>query len=136
MKLKYYETFYLLNPDMNEEQREAVLEKIKGIITEEKGEIVSVDNWPLRKLAYKVNKKSQGYYVLIEYGAKPETIQEITRNLRLDENVMKFLTSKLGEEFDIAKITAEKQARAEAKAKHMASMEGEARSHYEEEEEE
>jgi small subunit ribosomal protein S6 len=120
MKLRHYETFYLLDPDLNEEQREAVLSKIKGIITDDGGEIVSVDNWPLRKLAYKVNKKIQGYYVLVEYGAKAGTIAEITRNLRLEEGVMKFLTNKLGEEFDLSKIIAEKQARAEAKAKEMA----------------
>jgi small subunit ribosomal protein S6 len=124
MKLRHYETFYLLDPDLNEEQREAVLEKIKEIITTDGGEIVAVDNWPLKKLAYRVNKKTHGYYVVIEYGAKADVIQEITRNLRLDETVMKFLTSKLDDEFDLSKIMADKQAKAEARAKELAAAEG------------
>lgn len=130
MKLRHYETFYLLDPDMNDEQREAVLEKIKGIITEDGGEIVAVDNWPLQKLAYRVNKKTQGYYVLLEYGAKADIIQEITRNLRLDENVMKFLTTKLSDSFDLAKIMADKQAKAEAREKELAAAENARQEHY------
>ncbi len=100
MKLRYYETLYLLHPDLSDEDREAISEKLQLIITERGGRIVKVDPWSLRKLAYKVQKQSQGYYVLMEYGATAESISEITRTLRLDESVMKFFTQKKEDEFD------------------------------------
>ncbi len=100
MKLRYYETMFLLDPDLNEEDREDAIQKFSNIITEDKGQIVNIDKWPLRKLAYKVQKKTQGYYVVMNYGAPGQTIQELTRNFRLDERVMKFITTKLDDEFD------------------------------------
>lgn len=100
MKLRHYETFYLLQPNLNEEERSSISEKLQTIITERKGQIVSVDPWPLQKLAYKVQKQTQGYYVLMEYGATADTISELERNLRLDEAVMKFITVKKSDSFD------------------------------------
>ncbi len=100
MKLRHYETFYLLQPNLNEEERSSISEKLQTIITERKGQVVSVDPWPLQKLAYKVQKQTQGYYVLMEYGATADTISELERNLRLDEAVMKFITVKKSDSFD------------------------------------
>ena len=100
MKLRHYETFYLLNPDLSEEERTAISEKLQQIIISGHGEIVKIDPWPLQKLAYKVQKQTQGYYVLMEYGASAESISELTRRLRLDEGVMKFATTKKSNVFD------------------------------------
>lgn len=100
MKLRHYETFYLLHPDLSDEERTAISEKLQQIITSGHGEIVKIDPWPLQKLAYRVQKQTQGYYVLMEYGASAESISELTRRLRLDEGVMKFATTKISNEFD------------------------------------
>jgi small subunit ribosomal protein S6 len=100
MKLRHYETFYLLHPDLSDEERTAILEKLQQIIISGHGEIVKIDPWPLQKLAYSVQKQTQGYYVLMEYGASAESISELTRRLRLDEGVMKFVTTKTSNEFD------------------------------------
>ena len=100
MKLRHYETFYLLNPDLSEEERTAISEKLQQIIISGHGEIVKIDPWPLQKLAYRVQKQTQGYYVLMEYGASAESISELTRRLRLDEGVMKFTTTKKSDVFD------------------------------------
>ena len=100
MKLRHYETFYLLHPDLSDEERTAFSEKLQQIIISGHGEIVKIDPWPLQKLAYRVQKQPKGYYVLMEYGASAESISELTRRLRLDEGVMKFVTTKTDNEFD------------------------------------
>ncbi len=100
MKLRHYETMFLLHPELNSEDRDEAVEKFSNIITEDGGQIVNIDKWPLKKLAYKVQKQTHGYYVVIDFGAKGATIHELTRNFRLDERVMKFITTKLDDEFD------------------------------------
>jgi len=100
MKLRHYETFYLLHPDLSDEERTAISEKLRQIIISGHGEIVKIDPWPLQKLAYRVQKQTQGYYVVMEYGASAESIIELTRRLRLDEGVMKFFTTRISQEFD------------------------------------
>ena len=100
MKLRHYETFYLLHPDLSDEERTAISEKLQQIIISGHGEIVKIDPWLLQKLAYRVQKQIQGYYVVMEYGASAESISEFTRRLRLDEGVMKFVTTKTSNEFD------------------------------------
>jgi len=106
MKLRYYETFYLLHPDLSDEERTSISEQLQQIISKGNGEIVKVDPWPLQKLAYRVQKQTQGYYVVMEYGAPAESISELTRRLRLNEGVMKFVITKLSNKFD-AKALAE-----------------------------
>ena len=102
MKLRSYETMFLLHPDLSSEERENTVKKYSEIIANHGGNVVLVDQWPLRKLAYKVQKQTHGYYVVMFYGAPGDTIQELTRNFRLDERVMKFMTNKLDDEFDAA----------------------------------
>ncbi len=96
---RYYETFFLIHPETNEDARSELHEKLKAIIKEHGGEVVKVDPWPLRQLAYKVQKQAKGFYVLMEYSAKGEAIEELTRNLRIDERVMKFITVKKGKDW-------------------------------------
>ncbi|MDL1958688.1 MAG: 30S ribosomal protein S6 [Deltaproteobacteria bacterium] len=100
MKLRHYETFYLLHPDLSDEERTSISEQLQQIVTKGNGEIVKINPWPLQKLAYRVQKQTQGYYVVTEYGALAESISEITRRLRLNEGVMKFVTTKLSNKFD------------------------------------
>ena len=99
MKLRHYETMLLLHPELNSEQREELIQKYSQIITDDGGQMVFVDPWPLKKLAYRVQKLTKGYYVVMEYGAPGSTIHELTRLFRLDEGVMKFMTTKLEDEF-------------------------------------
>ncbi len=103
MKLRHYETMFLLHPELNNEARDDAVEKFSSIITEDGGQIINIDQWPLRKLAYKVQKQTHGYYVVFDFGAKASTIHELTRNFRLDERVMKFITTKLSDEFNAEK---------------------------------
>ena len=109
MELRHYETMFLLHPELTSEDRDEVVEKFSNLITEDGGQIVNTDKWPLKKLAYRVQKQTQGYYVILDFGAKASTIHELTRNFRLEERVMKFITTKLSEEFD-AEEAAKKYA--------------------------
>ncbi len=113
MKLRFYETFYLLHPELNDEERSEISQKLQDIIAEKGGEVVKVDPWPLQKLAYKVNKQTHGYYVLMEYGAPGDAIEELTRNLRIDERVLKFTTVKKDDTFDPEAVKAEDTGAAE-----------------------
>ncbi len=100
MKLRHYETIFLLHPDLSNEDRQEAIDKFSQIITNDEGQMVNIDQWPLRKLAYEVQHQRQGYYVVMNYGAPGSAIEELTRNFRLDERVMKFMTTKLHDEFD------------------------------------
>jgi len=116
MKLHHYETMFLLHPDLSSEDRESAIEKFSNIIKDGSGEIVNIDPWPLRKLAYKVQKQTQGYYVVMDFGAPGDVIQELTRNFRLDEQVMKFMTTKLDDEFDAAEAAKKYASNNDAEA--------------------
>ncbi len=117
MAHRLYETFYLMRPDLSEEDRNAIMQKFQGVVTEQGGEIFNLDPWPIRRLAYRVGPFTEGYYCSMEYGASPEVIAELTRTLRLDERILKFITDKRADEFDrdtvIAAHAAKKVSREE-----------------------
>ena len=131
MKLRHYETMFLLHPDLSSEDRDEAVEKFSSLITEDGGQIVKTDKWPLKKLAYRVQKQTHGYYVVLDFGAVASTIEELTRNFRLDERVMKFISTKLSEEFDAEEAakkyagTEEKEEAEPAEASSETSSEGE-----------
>ncbi len=129
MKLRHYETMFLLHPELSSDNRDDAAEKFSSIITHDGGQVVHMDKWPLKKLAYKVQKQTHGYYVVMDFGAKSSTIQELTRNFRLDERVMKFITTKLDDEFNPEEAAkkyaeAEKEGESEAEPSSESSTEG------------
>ena len=71
------------------------VEKFKGILTAEGAEIINEENWGLKKLAYPIQKKSTGFYQLIEFKAEPQVIEKLEINFRRDERVIRFLTFKM-----------------------------------------
>lgn len=95
--MKKYETIFILDPDLEEEQAQNVLEKIRGIITQFKGEILKDEDWGKRKLAYEIKKKPRGHYRLIEFTATPPLLTELERNFRVMDSVLKFQTIRLDE---------------------------------------
>ncbi|MGE4232228.1 MAG: 30S ribosomal protein S6 [Bacteriovoracia bacterium] len=99
-----YETIFIVRPDHAEESRKALLDKLKGIIESHKGTIVLTEDWGRRKLAYDINRENKGYYTYIVYTADNKCVHEIERNMRLNESVLRFLTVKLGDDFDPSKF--------------------------------
>ena len=95
--MRKYETIFILDPDLEEEKAQAAIEKVKGIITQTNGEILKIEDWGKRKLAYEVKKKSKGHYVLIHFSGSPASLSELERNFRVMDAVIKFQSVRLDE---------------------------------------
>ncbi len=98
--MRKYETFFIIDPDLTEEVYSLAAEKLKGIVNGNGGVVLTYVPWGKKKLAYPVNKRTQGLYILMEYGGGPDLVAELERNMRLDERVLKFITVKLEDRFD------------------------------------
>ena len=90
-----YETVFILNPVLSEDQAKDTVEKFVKVLTSNKANVISVEQWGLKKMAYPIQKKSTGFYNLIEFAAAPETIGTLETEYRRDESVMRFLTISL-----------------------------------------
>ena len=95
--MRPYETIFILDPDLEEAQAQSAIEKAKGIITQNKGEILKVEDWGKRKLAYQVKKKTKGQYILIHFMGSPTLVSELERNFRVMDAVIKFQSVRLDE---------------------------------------
>ena len=95
--MRKYETIFILNPDLDEEQTQPTIEKVKGIITQGSGEILKAEDWGKRKLAYEVKKKDKGHYVLIHFSGPPTLLSELERNFRVMDAVIKYQSVRLDE---------------------------------------
>ena len=93
--MNQYETVFILTPVLSDVQMKEAVEKFKGILTAEGAEIINEENWGLKKLAYPIQKKSTGFYQLIEFNATPATIQKLELNYRRDERVIRYITVKM-----------------------------------------
>ena len=98
--MKRYETIYIANPNLEEDPLGEVITKFSDLIKKEKGQIVKVDEWGKRKLAYEVKRLDKGHYVVLDFCGLPETVAELERNLRLDDRILKYLTVKIDEDVD------------------------------------
>lgn len=93
--LNQYETVFIITPVLSDPQMKETVEKFKKLITDNGGEIVHEEEWGLRKLAYPIQKKTTGFYALIEFKANPEFISKLETEYRRDERIIRFLTVKL-----------------------------------------
>ncbi|MFT3992790.1 MAG: 30S ribosomal protein S6 [Dysgonomonas sp.] len=87
-----YETVFILTPVLSDVQMKEAVEKFKAILVAEGATIVNEENWGLRKLAYPIQKKSTGFYAMLEFDADPSVIAKLETNFRRDERVIRFLT--------------------------------------------
>ncbi len=93
--MNHYETVFILTPVLSDVQMKETVDKFKAILTEDGATIVNEENWGLRKLAYPIQKKSTGFYQLLEFDAEPALIKKLEVNFRRDERVIRFLTFKM-----------------------------------------
>lgn len=89
--VRNYETTFILRPDLEEETREALIERIKNIVTDNNGEIVEVDIWGDRKLAYEINDFRSGYYIVMNFKGEADLVNELERNFKIIDNVLRYL---------------------------------------------
>ena len=96
-----YETVFILDPGLDENQVNEEVEKTQALITSHGGKIVDVQRWGRKRLAYEINRKRDGVYTLLKYEASGDVVKELERRLRLDENVMRVLTVIAGPEWEM-----------------------------------
>ena len=93
--MNQYETVFILTPVLSDVQVKEAVEKFKGILTAEGAEIINEENWGMKKLAYQIEKKSTGFYQLLEFKAEPTVVEKLELNFRRDERVIRYITVKL-----------------------------------------
>jgi small subunit ribosomal protein S6 len=107
--MRIYEELFILRPDLPEEETDQIIERLTTLIAGQGGNVDKADKWGIRKLAYRVQKRTEGFYVLLQFTAKPETVKELERQLRVSDQVMKFITVRIDEK--LKKIEKRKKAR-------------------------
>ncbi|MBR1387554.1 MAG: 30S ribosomal protein S6 [Alloprevotella sp.] len=90
-----YETVFILTPVLSDQQMAETVEKFQKLLTDNGAEILNKENWGMKKLAYPIQKKSTGFYSLVEFKAEPELIDKLEIAFRRDERVLRYLTVKL-----------------------------------------
>src|SRR5690606_19861080 len=95
MELRNYETIFILTPLLNDAQMQETVEKFRQVLKENSADIIHEENWGLRKLAYPIQKKSTGFYHLIEFKAPSTIVDQLELAYRRDEKVVRFLTTAL-----------------------------------------
>ena len=114
--MRIYEELFIVRPDATEEEIEPLLEQLKSVITSAKGTVDKVDKWGVRKLAYRVKKRAEGLYILIQFSSNPEAVKEVERRLRVSDLVIKFITVRQDIKMKMdAKMRKKREARAARK---------------------
>ena len=93
--MAFYESVVITRPELTESQVENLTNDLIAIITSENGKVISSENWGLRNLAYKINKNKKGHYFLINIDCDPSVIFEYERQMRINEDIIRFLTIKI-----------------------------------------
>lgn len=112
-----YETIYIANPSISDTRVAEINTRIKQVIEGAQGKLLNTDLWGKRKMAYPIQKENKGYYVYLTYSANNECVAEIERNLRINEDIFRFLTVKMEEGVDPMAAVAEYKKRLEAHAR-------------------
>ena len=130
--MTFYETIFIVKTDLGDEALAERVAWVTDILTSNGAEVINVEQWGKKRLAYQVNKQRHGFYVLMHYEGDPKVVPELERNLKLSEDILKHLTVKLeGAQVDKARAAAvaaveEEARRAEERSAKEAAAEGEA----------
>ena len=92
--MNQYETVFILTPVLSDVQMKEAVEKFKGVLQAEGAEIINEEEWGLKTMAYPIQKKSTGFYELIEFKAEPSVIAKLEVAFRRDERVIRYITVK------------------------------------------
>lgn len=106
-----FETIYITRPDLEDDSRKAIAEKLKGYITEHKGTVHVEQDWGKQKLGYEIKKQIKGFYTYLGFEGSGDLLREVERALRLNESVIKFMSTSVEGEFDPTFTIAERAPR-------------------------
>jgi len=93
--MRNYETVFILNPVLSEDQAKDAVDKFVKVLKKANADVISIEQWGLKKMAYPINKKSTGFYNMIEFKADGPAIDSLETEYRRDESIMRFLTTVL-----------------------------------------
>ncbi len=105
--MRRYETIFIADPDLNDEARVTLFDRMESIITERNGLHIETDVWGTKRLAYAIKKKERGHYVRFDYCGSSEIVNELERASRIDDRILKYLTVLLDESPDLEQIQEE-----------------------------
>jgi small subunit ribosomal protein S6 len=118
--VRRYETIFILRSDLGEPQVKDSIKRFEGLVAAGGGEMLETDEWGFRELAYRIHNERRGYYVRLDYAATGPVMNEVERNLRISDTVLRYLSVLVDDNADVAKAREELEARnrriAEAKA--------------------
>lgn len=113
--MRHYETIFIASPTLTEAQVDQLVEQFEGIIKEQGGELLKTEKWGRKKLAYEVQKFSEGYYTLFDMQAGSSLIAELERRFRNNDNVIKYLSIRMDELEKASGRTKQRLARESAR---------------------
>jgi len=114
--MRIYEELFIVDPNTPEEQTDSVVAQIEQVVKDAGGSIDKVEKWGVRKLAYRVKKREEGFYVLVQFSIKAGgVVKEIERRLRVEELVLKYLTVRIDEDLKRAEKRKQKRERRAAR---------------------
>ena len=116
--MRIYEILFIVRPDVPEEEIDGAVEPLKTVVTATGGNVDKVDKWGKRRLAYRVGKYREGFYILFQFSTEKgaETVKELERRLRVSDTVVKFLTVRIDEELKrLEKLRKKREKRASRK---------------------
>lgn len=114
--LREYEFTMILKPDLLDENLRATQSKYENLFTKDGGQIIKKDSWGVKKLQYPIKKTFRGNYTIYDFVGTPQNLAEVERLMRFDENVLRYMSVRLGEDVDVEKRKVEIQ-KAEEKAR-------------------
>jgi small subunit ribosomal protein S6 len=108
--LRRYESIFILRPDLGESVQKEAIRRFESIVRGSAGEIIETDEWGFRELAYHIKGERRGYYVRLDYGGNGATMNELERNLKLSDSVLRYLSVLVGSDVEPATVRAELEA--------------------------
>lgn len=105
--MRRYETILIAHVDLSEDELSNLIARYGGIVTGQKGILVKVERWGKRRLAYMIRKQARGFYILIDYAGASAVVNELERNLKIDDKILKFMTVLKAETVDIEALEKE-----------------------------
>ena len=105
--MRRYETIVIVDPDVPEDERNSLCDKIKDVIIQKNGSLIELEEWGIKRLAYEIRKKIRGYYFRLDYCGTGVVVDELERFFRINDRFLKFMTIMLAENADVEKIKEE-----------------------------
>jgi small subunit ribosomal protein S6 len=110
--MRRYECVVILDPELSDDEVRTFTERYTGIITKTGGELIKLDDWGRKKMAYLVKRRDVGRYVLFDFVGVPEVITEVERNFKITEQVLKYISVKLDDNINLEAFKAQREAEA------------------------